>query len=147
MTLLPGNPARIIVDANEILRDSEVHLNVREKYIITTEDKVRLCLSKRLATMEQRKDWIAPAGILLAVVTVFVSAEFKDAGISRHTWQAIFIIVGWVSLGWLIWALVRRRNAPTLDDVVIEIKVGTVTTTPSPSDDAPPVVEVPPRGS
>lgn len=128
-TISPGDAARIIVDANEILRRSEVHLNVREQYIITTEDKVRLCLTQRMATMEQRNAWIAPATTLTALVTAIVTTDFKDVGLSKYTWQAVFVVLSIFSAAWLAWALFRLWKAPSLDDVVHEIKKGAVATT------------------
>jgi hypothetical protein len=123
-TISPEGPPRIIVDANEILRTSEVHLNVREQYIVTTEDKVMLCLPQRLAVMEQRRQWVAPATTLVALVVAIVTSDFKDLGVSRYTWQAVFMILTLLSGAWLAWAVVRLWQAPSINDVVHENKEG-----------------------
>jgi hypothetical protein len=84
---------------------SDVHINVSQNLIITTEDKLRLCLSEHLKRMERKNSWITPLGILIAILVTLVTSTFKDVGLSADTWRAIFIIAGVLSLGWLIWSI------------------------------------------
>jgi hypothetical protein len=128
-TISPDGAPRITVDASEILRTSEVHFNVREQYVVTTEDKIRLCLSQHLSAMEQREAWVAPATTLLALVGAIVTAEFKDVVFSKYTWQALFVGFSLLCGAWLAWALIRRRRAPSMDDVVHQMKKGAVAPT------------------
>jgi hypothetical protein len=105
---------------------SQVHRNTNQEVIQITDDKLRLILKDHLHKMERRKDWIAPLGVLIAVISVFVSASFKDAlGLPAATWSAIFVIFGLASLIWLVRCLAAVRRSPTLDDVVNAIKNST----------------------
>ena len=81
---------------------SDVHLNVSQEVIVTTEDKIRLCLSKHLNRMEKKKNWIAPLGILLTVIVTLSTSDFSDKLFKAATWQAVFVISGVVSFIWLI---------------------------------------------
>jgi hypothetical protein len=102
---------------------AQVHVNTSQEIIQVTDDKLRLILSCHLDVMEKRKDWIAPLGLVIAVITVFVSSEFKDAlGLDAATWRAIFILSGLASGVWLVYTLVVAWRSPSLDDVVRAIK-------------------------
>jgi len=85
-----------------LIKVYKLHLNLSQEVIITTEDKIKLCLSEHLKRMEKRKDWIAPLGILLAIIVTLVTSSFEDVGLNYATWKAVFIITGLISFGWLI---------------------------------------------
>ena len=97
---------------------SEVHLNVSQEVIVTTEDKMRLCLSEHLKRMEKRKSWVAPLGILGAIVVTLVTSTFKDMGLDAATWKAVFIITGLISLCWLIHSVKESWNSEKMEDII-----------------------------
>ncbi|EXI85602.1 MAG: hypothetical protein AW11_03430 [Candidatus Accumulibacter regalis] len=99
-----------------------VHSNLDQEIIQITEDKLRLVLNQHIAAAEQRKAWIAPLGILVAIVIVFSTSTFKDVFFKAPTWEAIFFIAGLLSLGWLIRTLWQAHNSPTVDSLVEKIK-------------------------
>jgi len=99
-----------------------IHSNLDQEIIEVTEDKMRLVLNDHLKNIEQRKEWIAPLGLLIAIVTTFATSNFKDAFLSAKTWEAIFIISGLFSVSWLIKALKALFNSSTVDDIVAQIK-------------------------
>jgi len=102
--------------------DIEVFPNLSQQVIMTTEDRLKICLLKNLAKAEKKHDWIAPFGILIAVITAFVTASFKDYLLSAKTWEAIFIIVG---IGSGIWLLMTIRHAFTqidIEEIIKEVK-------------------------
>ena len=102
---------------------SQVHNNTDQELIQITDDKLRLILSEHLSAMERTKDWIAPLGVLLSVIGVFVSAEFKDALLLKAAvWQAIFILIGISSTIWLVKCLIDRYRCPSMEDVIVTIK-------------------------
>ncbi|MFA5360193.1 MAG: hypothetical protein WC349_04535 [Patescibacteria group bacterium] len=74
-----------------ILDNSDVTSNLREIIIISTEDKIELCLIKYLKDLEEKKSWIAPVGLLLTIILTFLTTEFKTWGFSKEIWQAIFL--------------------------------------------------------
>lgn len=109
--------------ADQIARDTKVHMNLGQDAIVITEDKVRLVLMTHLRTLEQKRGWIAPLGLLVAIVTAFATAKFQDAfGLKATTWEAIFVLSGIASLVWTIIAVVVAARAPSVDGVVSEMK-------------------------
>jgi hypothetical protein len=72
--------------------------------------------------MEQKKSWIAPAGIFITVLTSFVTTNFKDFFLPASTWEALFLLSGAGSFVWLLVALKQAYSAPSVDDIVSELK-------------------------
>ena len=112
-----------MANANRIVPGvTAIHVNTDQEIIQITEDKLRLVLNERLRMMEQKKDWIAPLGIVIAVVTVFCTSNFKDAFLKASVWEAIFILTGIIAFGWFAITAIRAAKAPSIDDVVTLIK-------------------------
>jgi hypothetical protein len=122
----PPEKAKIDTEflASQLVNVAEVHLNVSQELIITTEDKVRICLSEHLKRMEKKHGWIAPLGIFIAIVVTFVTSTFKDIGLDAATWRAIFILAGIISFGWLVWSVKEAWRSEKLEDIVGELKKG-----------------------
>lgn len=105
---------------------SLVHTNTNQEIIQITDDKLRLILKDNLSKMEAKNDWIAPLSTLIAVITVFVSSDFKDAlMLPASTWRAIFIIIGVGSCAWLLKAIRSASKSPSLEAIVRQIKNST----------------------
>jgi hypothetical protein len=100
------------------------HVNVTERGIVTTEAKLRACLSNHLGRMETRRAWLAPLGLLVPIVITLLTSKFEDYLLSPATWQAIFILGGVGSFIWLIIAIVQSVRSATRDDIVGEITKG-----------------------
>jgi hypothetical protein len=100
----------------------QVHTNLDQEVIQITEDKLRLVLNEHLAHISNRQGWIAPLGLLVAIVTTLVTSTFRDVGLKSPTWEAIFWLVGVATSVWLIRSSFRALHAPTLDDVVERVK-------------------------
>jgi hypothetical protein len=102
---------------------SQVYTNTHQEIIQITDDKLRLILREHLAKAERKNEWQTPLGIFLAVLTVFVSSDFREGlGVPAATWRAIFMIAAVVSAGWLLKTTVLAFYSPSLDDVVKIIK-------------------------
>jgi len=101
---------------------SEVHLNVSQEVIVTTEDKIRLCLSNHLDKMEKKKSWLVPIGILVTIILTLVTSDFKDRAFKAATWQAVFIISGIISLIWLIYSVKDALQSKKAEDIISELK-------------------------
>lgn len=102
---------------------SQVHLmNLPQEVITTTEDKVRLCLSEHLKRMEQKRGWVTPLGILVALIATLMTTNFKDAGLDAATWKAIFIIATGLSFGWLIYSVIKALRSEKIEDIIGELK-------------------------
>jgi len=82
-------PAETQIDTesltNQLVIVSSVSLNVSQNLIITTEDKVRLCLSEHLDRMQKRRGWIAPLGILVTILLTLITSTFRNVGLSTAT--------------------------------------------------------------
>ena len=102
--------------------DIEIFPNLNQQVIMTTEDRLRICLIENLKKAEKKYDWIAPFGILIAIVTTFVTTSFKNVVLSSQTWEAIFIIGGIASFIWLIIALKHAFIKINLDHIISDIK-------------------------
>ncbi len=128
----PGQTQAAIADAlaAEIKQATTVHMNVGGNTIIVTEDRVRLCLLTHLASLASRQSWIAPAGVLITIVTALATSTFHDALLKASTWQAIFVVSALVDTVWLVVTLLHLGKAPTIDDVVSEIKQHVATCEP-----------------
>ena len=120
----PDDQANIVSDAlaGQIVQESKLYLNVTQGVIVITEDKVRLCLINYLVRMEGRRGWIAPAGILLTIITAFATTTFRDFVLNSDTWKAIFIVAGSLVAAWLIQAIMVALRSPSVEDVVTEMK-------------------------
>jgi K+-sensing histidine kinase KdpD len=133
----PPEKAKIDTEslAHQLVNVSEVHLNVSQEVIITTEDKVQLCLSKYLKRMERKQSWITPLGIVLAIALTLVTSSFRDIGLDAATWRAIFILGGIISIFWLVWSIKEAFQSKKIGDVVAELKKGGQIKTKSDSSD------------
>ena len=101
-----------------------VHSNLEQEVIQITEDRLRLTLNSHLKAAEDGNGWIAPLGIMLAIITSFVTTDFRDFILKAPVWEAIFVISGCLSTAWLLYAISRARSAPTVDSIVELIKKG-----------------------
>lgn len=100
-----------------------VHSNLDQEIIQITEDKLRLVLNQHLTKCEQRLAWVAPLGLLIAIVTAFTTATFKDAlMLSAATWEAAFLITALISAAWLVKTVITAFQAPTVEDIVAKVK-------------------------
>lgn len=103
---------------NEVVTTSELVSNVRSTNILVTEDKIRLALLTHQSQLAVKGGWIAPFGIMITVITVFVSASFKRAlGLSAEIWETVFAIIAIASLFWLALALFRRAKLGRQDPI------------------------------
>lgn len=117
--------AKITIEslAGKLVRVKKIYDNLGQEVIMTTEDKLRLCLLEHLQYIGKRRAWSTPLGILLTVIVAFVTTEFKDVGFSAYTWQAIFVIVGILTAIWFAWSIIQIPKSKTVEDVVNKLKV------------------------
>jgi hypothetical protein len=120
----PKHQSKRLMDAaaRYMQTDSNIYSNLQQEIIITTEDKVRICLMQHLERMAEKKAWLVPLGIFLTILVVFPTTTFHGFLVSAETWQAIFLICGTTSLIWLVAAFWRATRSSSLDDVVSAIK-------------------------
>ena len=102
--------------------DIEIFPNLNQQVIMTTEDRLRICLIENLKKAEKKYDWIAPLGVLIAIIIAFITSSFKNVVLSSQTWEAIFIIGGIASFIWLLMALKHAFVKIDLDHIISDIK-------------------------
>lgn len=112
--------------SKELLEKSKIHSNVSQNVIITTEDKIELCLRDYQEELRRQRDWIAPTGILLTILAALVTTEFKDfLSIPGQSWQILFL-AGLVSTSvWLVITAVRAfqcRGRGTIKSIIEKLK-------------------------
>lgn len=107
---------------NKTIEITKLHGDLSQEVVIITVDKLKLILHTHINSIKERKSWIAPAGILLTIITVLVTGEFKDIIFPRSTWTAIFVITGGLMFIWLVKALWKAWHSETVQDLVEKIK-------------------------
>ena len=123
MPIPPVEQARVADAAGQVIqKTSHIHFNLEQHFILTTEDKLRLCLMGYLGRVERKKGWIAPLGILVTIVVTCVTAQFQEFYLSAAEWKAVFIVAGFLAGGWLVKAIFVAFVSTSLDGVVKEIK-------------------------
>ena len=129
-SVIQDKDGNFVVAVSQITKDSTIHANVRQEYLILTEDKVRLCLRDHVTTLEKKAAWQAPLGVFLALLLALVTTDFKDAiGVTKDAWHAFFLMALILSLVWLARTSYTAIKAPTLDEVVAVLKKGATPTT------------------
>ena len=120
----------------ELSRGMLVHSTLTQEVLVTTADKLRLCLIGHKEALSCRTGWVAPLGILLALVCALVAADFKDALLlSKEAWHNLFTASAGACALWFLWSAVRACRSSwvhwrmgsqgTIDDIVDELKVTT----------------------
>jgi len=88
---------------------TEMSVNVDQRIICVTEDKVILCFYRHLGQLQARRAWVAPAGIVLTIALALATANFNQRcfDVPSAVWHALFLFLGVVSLVWLVITIVR----------------------------------------
>ena len=85
---------------------SKIHWNLESVFIITTEDKLRLCLHKNIDRLDVKRKWWTPLALFVSLLLALTTAEFKEQfTIPAATWLAIFLIAAAVTFLWTIKSL------------------------------------------
>jgi hypothetical protein len=105
----------------------EVHLNVSQEVIITTQDKVRLCLNEHVSKLNRRQQWMTPLGMLIGVGGIFATSTFRSNPLgSAEFWKALFVLIMIICGIWFLWTLARLTRACTIEDVIEGLKTASV---------------------
>jgi len=103
---------------------TEVHTNIEQRLIQITEDKLKLILNEHVQNIEKKGQWVAPLGILITLIIVFATTEFKAAYLTADTWKAIFIITTLLTVVWLIRSLYLLYQSESVSCLIGKIKQG-----------------------
>ena len=90
----------------------QVHDNISQEIITITADRLELALLNHMECLAKRDAWQMPLSLLVGVVVVFCSSNFKLAfGITADTWAAMFIMFGVGCFLWLLCSLYNLKKA------------------------------------
>jgi hypothetical protein len=105
----PPQPPDTRIDISQaVVQGSRVSVNVGQDFIATTRDKLELALIRYEQGLRARGEWIAPLGILLALLPSLLGAQFSDfLGFRKEVWQALYVVGAVLSAVWLFLSLVR----------------------------------------
>jgi hypothetical protein len=96
----------VVIRTEDIIKESSIHTNVSQQVIVTTYDKVKLCLIEHQNELNAKNGWIAPIGVFIALLTALVTANFREfLNLPPDTWQALFLLGLALSVVWTIKAL------------------------------------------
>ena len=99
-----------------------VHTNLQQEIIQITEDKLRLVLNDHVTSIEQKKGWVSPLGILITILVVFLTADFKKAFFESSTWEAFFMMSAVLTFIWFVKSAYTAYQAKSVADIICEIK-------------------------
>lgn len=112
----------------ELIQGSTYHKNVSQAIVVTTEDKIRLCLIDYKDSFETQKNWIAPAGIFIALVIALIATDFRQfLGLSSEVWKALFIFGSILSAYLFLRALIKAiklRGYDNIESIIEKLKQG-----------------------
>lgn len=128
--LRPEDPGKSLIRGitQRIEEDAEMSMNIRQQLIVTTEDKIALCIHEHMRFVEKRKEWLTPFSIFLTAIIVLITADFKDWVLPKATWQAFFLMLAFISFAWLVVSLVQMPKHINADTLVEKIKKGNIGT-------------------
>ena len=123
----PSKRSSINID-EDLFQSSTIHKNVSQNIVVTTEDKIRLCLIEYKESLDAHKEWIAPTSVLIALVTTLIAADFKQfLSLSSEVWKALFIFGSILCAYLLIRALKNssKYKDNNIESIIDELKKGT----------------------
>lgn len=116
------------IDFKELFNESssQIHTNISQNIVLTTEDKLEICLRKHQDTLKAKSDWKTPLGIFITLVTVLITAEFKTVfGLNSDIWKASCFIACALTAGWSLKTLIKAftlKGEGTIEKIINEIK-------------------------
>ena len=106
--------------------DVTVSTNFKQEVFATTGDKAARYLSEFKGAIEARHSWNFPAGTLVAIVTTYITADFRNAlGFSAEWWSAIYFMIGALCLVWILksfYKIWQTRGMRDIDRMVERLK-------------------------
>jgi hypothetical protein len=102
-----------------------VHKRLDQEVVITTVDKIKLCLIKNRDCLLNKKDWLLPLALLVTFLTSLVAATFNDFLLKPEVWKAIYVLGSIICFIWLVISLLKLRKIigkGSIDEIVKELK-------------------------
>lgn len=123
---IPPKRSGINID-EDLFQSSTIHKNISQNIVVTTEDKIRLCLIKYKESLDAHKEWVAPASVLIALITTLIAADFKQfLSLSSEVWKSLFIF-GSILCGYLLiraWKKSSKYKGNNIESIIEDLKQG-----------------------
>jgi hypothetical protein len=104
--LVEDQSAKILNDAfmQGVMAKSCIHFATGQEFIVTDENRVRLCMSNWKERIEAKRGWYTPLSLTVTLgFGLAATASFRDLfGFSKDVIQAAALIAFLISLGWLV---------------------------------------------
>lgn len=113
----------------ELVERITIHKNIGQEIVVTTVDKVRLCLIEHRDCLESKNEWLKPLSLGLVFLTTLTAAQFQDWVVKAAVWQAIYIIGVIACAVWLVrsaFIAFRNRARGGVDELVGKLKAPVV---------------------
>lgn len=107
---------------SQLVSVESVTFNLSQAVVVTTEDKLKLCLQRHLSEVEKSRDWVAPFSLLISLILALITTEFKDFVLPKATWSAVFIISAILSGLWFLFVVKNAFTRRTVESLISEIK-------------------------
>jgi uncharacterized membrane protein len=117
-------PARIELE-KEFSGRLTIHMNVGQEVVVTTVDKVRICLMESRDCLTAQREWLTPGSLFLALVTTLAAAEFREFILKPSAWQALYVLGSLVTFVWSIvtaWRAWKNRGKASIEAIVATLK-------------------------
>ena len=101
---------------------TETYSNLSQEVVTITTDKLKIIHTEYLSDIERRREWIAPLGIIISIILIFVTADFKDAVFKASTWEAFFLMSAILTAIWFVKSIYRSIKSKSVDDLMNIIK-------------------------
>ncbi len=126
MTVRKTTQKGATIDLEELTGDINIHKNLTQEVILTTEDKLRLVLLEHQSMLSSKKEWISGATLSLSLLSSLLLTNFKDGlGLSADTWRAAYGLFFMMALFWFInslYKLFKNRKRMSVDYLLKEIQ-------------------------
>lgn len=108
----------------ELITFEQVHVNVSQTLIITTEDRMNLWLTGVIGRTKKQSEWIAPLGLVIAITLTLTltTTSFNNFLLPSSTWHAIFVIVDVLAFLWFAVSLRHIRKPLVIADEIEQLK-------------------------
>lgn len=106
----------------ELVTFEQVHVNVSQTLIITTEDRMNLWLREVIGRIKKQSEWIAPLGLVIAITLTLTTTSFNNFLLPSATWHAMFVIVDVVAFLWLVISLRYLRKPLIIAEEIEQLK-------------------------
>ena len=103
----PQNKAKGLDINSELVDDLALNVNVKQEVVITTVDKLKICLTDHRDALLAGREWVSMLGLSLSLFATLTAATFSDLWMPAEYWGATYLIAGLLSAAYTVVLFVR----------------------------------------